>query len=91
MIGDSFVIPENESGHFTEKIFRLPNLWICFTAPDFDVQISDPPVIKNGYVTFGSFNHLSKIYKRGILLWSKILKSIPKSKLFLKTSYGCAP
>ena len=85
MIGDRFVTPENVSGHFTEKIFRLPNMWVCFTPPDFDVEISEPPVIKNGYVTFGSFNHLSKINDEVISLWSKILKSIPKSKIFLKT------
>ena len=85
LIGDPFVTPENMNGHFTEKIFRLPNIWVCFTAPDFDVQISDLPVIKNGYVTFGSFNHLSKINDEVISLWSKILKSIPNSKIFLKT------
>ena len=85
LIGDPFVTPENMNGHFAEKIFRLPNIWVCFTAPVFDVQISDLPVIKNGYVTFGSFNHLSKINDEVISLWSKILKSIPKSKIFLKT------
>ena len=85
MIGDRFVTPKNESGHFTEKIFRLPNMWVCFSVPDFDVQISDPPVIKNGYVTFGSFNNLSKINDKVISLWSKILIAIPKSKIFLKT------
>ena len=85
MIGDRFVTPKNESGHFTEKIFRLPNMWVCFSVPDFDVQISDPPVIKNGYVTFGSFNNLTKINNKVISLWSKILIAIPKSKIFLKT------
>ena len=85
LIGDPFVTPEKESGHFTEEIFRLPSIWVCFTPPDFDVQIRDLPVTKNGYVTFGSFNHLSKINDDVISLWSKILKSIPKSKIFLKT------
>tara|TARA_Y100000590_G_scaffold466174_1_gene640720 strand:- start:8761 stop:10611 length:1851 start_codon:yes stop_codon:yes gene_type:complete len=85
MIGDSFVTPESEAKHFAERIFRLPNMWVCFTLPDSDIEISEPPVIKNGYVTFGSFNHLSKINKKVISLWSKILKSIPKSKIFLKT------
>jgi len=85
IIGDRFVTPKNESGHFTEKIFRLPNMWVCFSVPNFDVQISDPPVIKNGYVTFGSFNNLSKINDKVISLWSKILIAIPKSKIFLKT------
>ena len=85
IIGDQFVTPENESKHFAEKIFRLPNMWVSFTPPDFDVKISELPAIKNRYITFGSFNHLSKINKKVIFLWSKILKSVPNSKIFLKT------
>ena len=85
IIGDQFVTPENESKHFAEKIFRLPNMWLSFTPPDFDVKISELPAIKNRYITFGSFNHLSKINKKVIFLWSKILKSVPNSKIFLKT------
>ena len=85
IIGDRFVTPENEREHFAEKIFRLPDMWTCFSVPEFEVEISEPPVIKNGYITFGSFNHLSKINDKVIFLWSQILKSIPKSKIFLKT------
>ena len=85
LIGDSFVTPQNENLHFTEKIIRLPNIWVCFSAPDFDIKIRELPAIKNGYITFGSFNNLSKINDTVITLWSKILKSIPKSKIFLKT------
>ena len=85
MIGDRIVTPEKESGHFAEKIFRLPNMWVCFTPPDVEVKIRELPAKKNGYITFGSFNNLSKINKGVISLWSKILKSIPKSKIFLKT------
>ena len=85
LIGDSFVTPQNESSHFTEKIFRLPNIWVSFTPPNISIEIDQLPAIKNGYITFGCFNNLSKINDKVIFLWSRILKSIPKSKIFLKT------
>ena len=85
VIGDPHVIPIKDAEHFTEKIFHLPNIWKCFTAPEFEVIIKELPAIKNGYITFGSFNNLLKINEGVISLWSRILKAIPKSKIFLKT------
>jgi len=79
LIGDSFVTPSNERNHFTEKIFLLPNIWVCFTVPDIEIKLGQLPAIKNEHITFGCFNNLSKINNEVISLWSKILKSIPKS------------
>jgi len=86
VIGDPYVTPEKENKYFTEKVFYLPNIWICFTAPEYEVKIKELPAIKNKYITFGSFNNLSKVNKEVVLLWSKILKAVPKSKIFLKSS-----
>ena len=85
IIGDPYVTPKNHTSHFTEKIFRLPNIWCCFSLPEFEIKINEPPAVKNRYITFGCFNNLSKINNEVIALWSKILKAIPKSKIFLKT------
>ena len=85
IIGDPYVTPKDNANHFAEKIFCLPNIWCCFSVPEFEVKINEPPAIKNRYITFGCFNNLSKINNEVIALWSKILKAIPKSKIFLKT------
>ena len=85
IIGDPYVTPNYNVVHFSEKIFHLPNIWCCFTVPEFEVKINELPAIKNGYMTFGCFNNLSKINNEVISLWSRILKAIPKSKIFLKT------
>ena len=85
VIGDPHIIPIKDAEHFIEKIFHLPNIWMCFTAPEFEVIIKELPAIKNGYITFGSFNNLLKINEGVISLWSRILKTVPKSKIFLKT------
>ena len=40
---------------------------------------------KNNFITFGSLNKLTKVNEAVITLWSKILSSIPNSKLLLKS------
>jgi predicted O-linked N-acetylglucosamine transferase (SPINDLY family) len=85
VIGDRYVTPEKENNFFTEKVYLLPNIWMCFTPPKYEVEIKELPAIKNKYVTFGSFNNLPKINKEVVFLWSKILKAVPKSKIFLKS------
>ena len=85
LIGDPIVTPASENNYYTEKIFPLPNIWVCFSPPNFEVKLDELPVTKNRYITFGCFNNLSKINNKVISLWSRILKEIPKSKIFLKT------
>lgn len=85
IIGDPCLTPKKDIEHFIEKIFLLPNIWCCFSIPEYEIEIKELPAIKNGYITFGCFNNLSKINQRVVSLWCKILKSIPGSKIFLKT------
>ena len=77
---------EEEEKNYIEKILRFTEISQCFTPPSFNNEISSLPAIKNNYITFGSFNNLSKINNKVITLWSKILKAIPKSKIFLKNN-----
>ena len=83
-IGSSHITPKDEEKHYVEKILRLPEISLCFTPPDFDVKIKGLPAVKNNFITFGSTNKLSKINDDVIALWSKILLSIPNSKLLIK-------
>ena len=84
-IGSQQITPKNEEKHFIEKILRLPEISQCFTPPDFDVKINSLPAKKNNFITFGSLNKLTKVNDDVINLWSKILSSIPGSKLLLKS------
>ena len=85
VIANSYLVPKNEENHWVEKVFRLPQISHCFTPPDFAVEVSDLPFIKNKFITFGSLNKLTKINEEVIALWSKVLSSISNSKLVLKT------
>lgn len=84
LIADSWTLPADEEIHFSEKIWRLPDTYICLPPPEINVQVSAPPVINNGFITFGCFNNLAKINPAVVALWARILTSVPESRLFLK-------
>jgi predicted O-linked N-acetylglucosamine transferase (SPINDLY family) len=63
----------------------MPDSYVCFTAPKYTVNVSPLPALTTGYVTFGSFNNLTKMNDTVVELWSRILHSVPGSRLYLKT------
>ncbi len=85
LIADPSTLPESEEKYFTEKIWRLPETRLCFTPPDVEVEVSPLPALANGYITFGCFNNLSKMNDGVVALWSRVLASVPGSRLFLKS------
>lgn len=85
LIADSTTLPEAEEKYFTEKIWRLPETRLCLTPPDVEVEVSQLPALTNGYITFGCFNNLAKMNDGVVALWSRVLASVPDSRLFLKS------
>ena len=70
--------------YFTEKIIRLPHSHICY-EPHFSKEPTlQPPCLKNGFVTFGSFNKYSKVTDSMLVAWKKILDAVPGSRLIFK-------
>jgi protein O-GlcNAc transferase len=84
-IADPWTAPPAVEPHFTEKILRLPESYICFTAPDIDVPVAPLPALKNGFITFGCFNNLTKMNDAVVALWARVLQAVPNSRLLLKT------
>lgn len=83
-LADPWTLPPGEEANFTEKIWRMPETRLCFTPPDIPVEVGPLPAMENGYVTFCCFNNLSKVNDEVIGLWSRIVSSVPGSRLFLK-------
>ncbi len=52
---DAQVLPPQIERYFTEKPLRLPECYLCYTPPAFDVEVKAPPALANGFVTFGCF------------------------------------
>jgi len=84
LIGDPYVTPPKDDEQFTEEVWRLPETRWCFTPPDIDVEVSAPPAVNHGYVTFGCFNNTTKVNDRVVALWAKVLDAVPNSRLLLK-------
>nr|WP_153101587.1 glycosyltransferase family 41 protein [Paraburkholderia hayleyella] len=84
ILGDPHVLPPDEEGHFSEKPWRLPDSYLCFTPPREDLPVGSSPLRENGYVTFGFFGKLAKITDEVVRVWSRILLASPSSRLFIK-------
>jgi len=69
----------------SEKLLRLPNGFQCFQGNEKVLVGLELPQKSQGYITFGSFNNLSKITPQVIKAWSKILHLVPTSHLLLKS------
>ncbi|WP_233865311.1 O-linked N-acetylglucosamine transferase family protein [Paraburkholderia adhaesiva] len=65
---------------FTEKIVCLPAV-----APFRPEQEAPPlntlPALRNGYVTFGSFNRINKLQRDVVTLWAHLLRAVPTARL----------
>lgn len=72
--------------YYTEELFRLPGPFLCY-SPINDAPLAEPPVGRNDYITFGSFNKLKKITPAAIALWAKVLQATPGSRLLMKSIY----
>ncbi len=86
ILGDTLAIPVAHEGHFTERVWRLPDSYLCFSPPAYPLQVSALPANENGFVTFGSFNNLTKMNDDVVALWSRVLLQAPGSVLYLKSA-----
>jgi predicted O-linked N-acetylglucosamine transferase (SPINDLY family) len=87
-IGDIITNPPLEDHLFTETVVRLPDNRFCYQAQSYAPEVRSAPALKNGYVTFGSFNGLHKISRAVITLWSNVLTAVPASRFILKLVFA---
>lgn len=85
ILGDKIVIPDGAESQFTEQVWRFPEIGGCFSPLIEDIPFMAPPVLENGYITFGCFNNLIKMNDDVVSTWAKILLSVPNSKLYLQS------
>ncbi|EGG23645.1 glycosyltransferase [Cavenderia fasciculata] len=84
-ITDSFADPQDTKQPWSEKLIRLPNSFLTFRASHLTVHpVSVAPCAKNGYVTFGCYNTLSKVQDPTWKCWKQILDRLPQARLIIK-------
>lgn len=86
LLGDPISVPDTIRDQFTEAIWHLPETFNCFTPPPADPKLSVAalPALRNGYVTFGSFQRVNKLDDNTLALWARILRMLPQSRLVLR-------
>jgi predicted O-linked N-acetylglucosamine transferase (SPINDLY family) len=71
---------------YSETLVRLPRVFCCYLPPVVFPLVSPLPSSLSGQITFGCFNSFSKINTALFEMWSRILKAIPGSRLYLKSA-----
>ncbi len=82
LITDQHCDPAPEmDAYYSEKLCRMPGPFFCYQPPSTSPPVSLTPALKNGYITFASYNNLAKIGEDVVKLWSNVLKAVPDSRL----------
>ena len=83
VIMDPYYVLEGDEHLFTEELIRLPDIRWVYRLRDHLPDVAPPPVLENGFITFGSFNNLTKVNDRVVDVWSSVLREVPTSKLMV--------
>lgn len=85
-IVDSFTDPAPDADRFaTEKLVRLDPCFVCYTPRNLP-PVGPAPSKASGFITFGTFNKITKYTDEAFVLWSRILARVPDSRLLIKTA-----
>ena len=84
LIMDEAAVPQGEERWYSEALVRLPYGRFCYAPPDYAPAPVDPPALRRGYATFGSFNNIAKLGPEVVNLWADVLRAAPGSRLLLK-------
>ena len=84
LLADPVLVPEVERGLLAETVVDLPN-FLGYWTPEPIPEPGSLPALRNGYVTFGSFNRLEKITDATLRAWAAILLRLPQARLIIKT------
>lgn len=82
IISPGIAPPGKLDGQFTEKLIYVP-LPKQFEPEKTSPAVEALPALRNGYLTFGSFNRPKKLNDRVLALWAKILCRLPTSRMIV--------
>lgn len=67
---------------YTEKIVRLP-VSSSFQFPEGGPEVNPLPALRNGFLTFGSFNRIGKVSRGTLDLWARAMHACPASRFLV--------
>ena len=84
-IVDRVTDPEGCDAFSSERLYRLPRSYYCYTNVERTPEPNSLPVATNGYWTFGVCSNLAKVSPATLDLWARILQYHPDSRLYWRT------
>ena len=84
-ITDTVIDPGDMPALASDTPLHLPRSMFCY-QPDAAPPIDPAPLLRNGHVTFGSFNNVAKLSDRTLALWVRLLQQVPGARLMLKSA-----
>lgn len=83
LLTSEVAVPQTQHADFTENVWYLPDIWLCFTPPKLELPVTTLPALQNGFLTLGCFQRMDKISDAALGAWGRILTRLPKSRLRL--------
>jgi predicted O-linked N-acetylglucosamine transferase (SPINDLY family) len=84
-IADPYVLPPRRE-FLLEAPLMLPRCWIAMTPAAFQPQPAltpQPPMLRNGFVTFGTANDPYKFTPAALAAWARIVAATPGSRFMI--------
>lgn len=83
---DRYLLTDDAPYYYSEMPLVLPTSFWCFDPIEEEpaALATDPPVVRNGYVTFGCVGNIAKINERILVCWREIMRRVPRSRLLIR-------
>lgn len=91
LLSDPRQSPEGAERWATERIWRMPDDYVCWEPPGYAPDVLDLPMTRVGHPTFGCFNNLTKVVPEVLALWARVVNAVPHARLVLKTKQLADP
>ena len=89
IVGDHFATPSIDDKNFSEKVYRVRDIWCTYSRSVFDDLRLKKNQNNNEDVNFGCFQRPEKINQKILKVWSKILLRTKRSNIyFVNNSIG---
>ena len=77
---DGFLAGPGDDRHYTERVARLPDSFLCYRPP------ADAPVprLPDGPLTLACFNNPAKFSRACLETWAEVLRQLPEATLLVK-------
>lgn len=79
------VVRQDGSLYLSEKPLYLQHTRLCMMPPAEAPDVASQPLLKKGYITFGSMQVLAKLSSVSLKLWGRILHEVPTARLAIRT------